>query len=159
MRHVLSFIVLLSLCACFPERKPASEEITFEKTSVEIARPGRPPLKLNVELADTPEKLERGLMYRSEMDDNAGMLFKFPAESFISMWMANTSISLDMFFADSRGRITEIVEETVPLSRERITSSEKTKIVLEMKAGTAGRLDIRPGDTIRLPIFGLEKEP
>ncbi len=159
MRYALSFIVLLSLCACFPEKEPASREITFEKTSLEILRPGRPPLELTVELADTQEKRERGLMYRSEMDDNAGMLFIFPAESLISMWMADTSVSLDMFFADSRGRITEIAEGTVPLSRERITSSEKTKIVLEMKAGAAERLDIRIGDTLRFPIFGLEKEP
>lgn len=159
MRYVLNFIILLSLCACFPEKETKPAEITFEKISIEILRPGRTPLKQTVELADTPEKRERGLMYRSEMDDKDGMLFKFPSESFISMWMANTSLSLDMLFANSRGRITEIAEETVPLSRERITSSEKTQIVLELKGGAARRLDIRPGDTIRLPIFGLEKEP
>ena len=73
-----------------------------------------------VEVAKTPEEQGRGLMYRREMAPNAGMLFVYPSGGRVTMWMKNTYIPLDMVFIGADGRITHIVERTVPLSNELI---------------------------------------
>ena len=91
------------------------------------------------------------------MDDNAGMLFDFKTPRQISMWMANTPMSLDMFFIDDNGVIRAIFEYTVPFSRDVITVNKKMQAVLEMKAGSAKRLNISEGDVVRHPFFNVEK--
>ena len=70
-----------------------------------------------VEIADTPEERGVGLMHRTELTSDRGMLFDFRATRQVTMWMKNTLIPLDMFFAESDGRIVTIAERTTPLSR------------------------------------------
>lgn len=157
MRIFFSAFLLVFLTACLPQKQGQKEpEITFERTSVEILRRDKEPLVIRAELADTDARRMRGLMFRSSLPENEGMLFDFPAVKKIPMWMANTSISLDMLFIDDRGYITEIVENTAPFSHERIVSEKKSKAVLELNGGASERLDIREGDIVRHPIFKLE---
>ncbi len=108
-----------------------------------------------VEVARTPEQLARGLMYRTELAEDAGMLFLFPRERRISMWMRNTLISLDMIFITGSGRVAEVVADTRPLSEKMITARQPVKAVLEVRAGTAASLGIRPEDRVR---WGMGKE-
>lgn len=157
MRLFLMPFLTIFLFACWPDTS-ADKDISFEVSTIEIVRENKPSLTLKVEMADTYEKRARGLMYRASLPENDGMLFDFPTYGTINMWMANTSVSLDMFFIDKNGMITQIVEGTVPLSEERITSSHKTKAVLEMNAGSAKRLEIKTGDKINHAIFALEKQ-
>ena len=70
------------------------------------------------------------------------MLFVYGDENYRSMWMKNTYIPLDMVFARRDGSITNIANDTVPLSEKSITSSEPATFVLELNAGTARRLAI-----------------
>src|SRR5580765_1879847 len=56
------------------------------------------------ELAATPRDRASGLMFRTELADNRGMLFDFKETRSVSMWMKNTPLSLDMIFSDDRGR-------------------------------------------------------
>ena len=102
-----------------------------------------------VEVARTPEERGVGLMHRTELAPDRGMLFDFGATRPVTMWMKNTLISLDMFFADSDGRIVTIAERTTPLSEKRIHSGQPVRFVLEMIAGSAQRLGIAPGDRLR----------
>ncbi len=102
-----------------------------------------------VEVARTPEQLARGLMYRTELAEDAGMLFLFPRERRISMWMRNTLIPLDMIFITASGRVAEVVPDTRPLSEEMITAQQPVQAVLEVRAGTAASLGIRPQDRVR----------
>lgn len=95
-------------------------------------------------------------MYRTALADNAGMLFLFPVRKRISMWMANTPVSLDMIFLDGQGKIREIVEHTVPFSRDEIRSEKSVKGVLEIKGGLSKRLDIQTGDRLLHPFFMAE---
>lgn len=157
MRTIFSVFLFVCLTACLPQKADQKEsEIIFERTSVEILRRNKEPLVVQAELADTDAKRMRGLMFRSSLPENDGMLFDFPVVKKIPMWMANTYIPLDMLFIDDRGYITEIVENTAPFSHERIVSQKKSKAVLELNGGASERLDIREGDIVRHPIFKLE---
>ena len=106
-----------------------------------------------VEIARTDEERARGLMYRKELADGRGMLFDFVPDQEVRMWMKNTYISLDMIFIRSDGRIQRIEENTEPLSERTISSGGPVKGVLEVKAGTAKRLGIAPGDRVAHPWF------
>ena len=104
---------------------------------------------IQVEVARTPEERSIGLMHRTELAPDRGMLFDYGATRQATMWMKNTLISLDMFFAESDGRIVTIAERTTPLSEKRIHSGQPVRFVLEMIGGSAQRLGIAPGDRLR----------
>jgi len=106
-----------------------------------------------VEVADTAESRARGLMYRKDLAEDAGMLFVYPRKSRVSMWMKNTYVSLDMLFLDRDGTILHIVERTVPLSTDIISSRLRVKAVLEVAAGTVARLGLRKGDRVEHPAL------
>jgi uncharacterized membrane protein (UPF0127 family) len=106
-----------------------------------------------VEIAVTDEQRARGLMFRRELPDGRGMLFDFYREQPITMWMQNTYISLDMIFIRGDGRILSIAENTEPLSTRVIGSGGPARAVLEVIAGTAKKLGIRPGDRVSHSIF------
>ena len=108
---------------------------------------------IQVEVARTPEERGIGLMHRTELAPDRGMLFDFGATRPATMWMKNTLISLDMFFAESTGRIVTVAERTTPLSEKRIRSGQPVRFVLEMIAGSARRLGIAPGDRLRHPLI------
>ena len=107
-----------------------------------------------VEVARTDTQRAVGLMWRERMDPNKGMLFDFKKERFVTMWMKNTPLSLDMLFISIDGRIATIATHTRPYSTERIHSGVKIGAVLELLAGTAERLGIAPGDLVRHSMFG-----
>lgn len=112
------------------------------------------PLRFNVEMALAPEQQMIGLMFRPSVAPDGGMLFDWGAPRESAMWMRNTITSLDMLFIRADGRIHRIAERTVPLSLNTIESRGPVRATLELAAGTAARLDIRPGDLVRQRIFG-----
>jgi uncharacterized protein len=71
----------------------------------------------------------------------------------VSMWMKNTYISLDMLFIRPDGTIARIAANTEPLSTRTVSSGEPVLSVLELNAGSAARLGIRPGDRVEHPLF------
>jgi uncharacterized protein len=107
-----------------------------------------------VELAVTDEQRERGLMFRRELPEGRGMLFKFEPDQDIAMWMKNTYIPLDMIFIRSDGRILRIAENTKPESTRIIPSGGAARGVLEVIGGTARKLGLAPGDRVAHPWFG-----
>ena len=106
-----------------------------------------------VELAETREHMMRGLMFRTDLADDAGMLFDYPRPQPVSMWMKNTLIPLDMLFIDENGVIVRIARWTVPLSLEPIPSGAPVRAVLELKGGVTERLGIAAGDRAVHPYF------
>lgn len=106
-----------------------------------------------VELADTDATRSRGLMFRREMAEDAGMLFDFETERLVTMWMRNTYIPLDMVFIRADGTVARIARDTEPFSEETISSGEPVLAVLEVNAGTAERIGLAAGDAVRHPIF------
>ena len=108
---------------------------------------------LNVEIADTPAKRRTGLMFRKYLKKDAGMLFTFPRKDVFSMWMKNTYIPLDMFFIDENGKITDIAENTEPLSLKSVSPGKRVTAVLETNAGFAKENGIQTGDVVEHPFF------
>ena len=104
--------------------------------------------RFEIEVARTPDEQARGLMYRQSLPPAAGMLFEYGPPQNIAMWMRNTHIPLDMIFIGADWRITRIAQRTVPLSLTTVASEGAVTAVLEVNAGTASRLGIRPGDRV-----------
>ncbi len=108
---------------------------------------------IEVEVARTPAQRTIGLMHRPALAPDRGMLFDFGAAREVTMWMKNTLIPLDMFFADGTGRVVTIAENTTPLSEKRMPSGQPVRFVLEMIGGSARRLGIATGDRLRHPLI------
>lgn len=112
-----------------------------------------PPHRFTVEMALSPEQQTIGLMFRPSVAPDEGMLFDWGVPRDSAMWMRNTIASLDMIFIEANGRIRRIAERTVPQSLNTIASGGPVRATLEVAAGTAERLDLRPGDLVRQRIF------
>ena len=101
-----------------------------------------------VELADTPEKAQTGLMWRKSMPQNQGMLFIFPYPRIISMWMKNTYIPLDMIFFNAEGQVICLRENAPPLDESIISCPYPVNKVLELNAGEIKAKNIMLGDKL-----------
>ncbi len=106
-----------------------------------------------VEVMRTRDDLERGLMFRRQMATDHGMLFDFGSPQPVTMWMKNTYLSLDMVFIAGNGRIVSVKQNAEPLSEKTISSGGDVLGVLELDAGTAKRIDLKPGDLVTDPMF------
>ncbi len=112
--------------------------------------------RFTVEVADEPSERSRGLMHRPSMATSAGMLFVYDRPQFVSFWMRNTLIPLDMIFLDEAGRVKRIHENAVPLDETGIEGGEGIQYVLEINGGLAARLGITTGSELRHPAIGPE---
>jgi uncharacterized membrane protein (UPF0127 family) len=137
IRAVLPLLFLLALPAHAQE--PLGESFQSDVLVI-VARDAC--YRFDIYLAVSPQQQRRGLMFVRELPEWTGMLFVYGGERHRSMWMKNTYISLDMVFARRDGSVTNVVEGTVPLSEESVTSSEPASFVLELNAGTTRRLYI-----------------
>ena len=109
--------------------------------------------RFEIEVARTDREREVGLMYRRSMPRNHGMLFMFPSEQPVSMWMKNTYIPLDMVFVSHKGRVTNIARDAVPMSEAIIPSGPPAFAVIELNAGAARAINLAVGDQVRHPSF------
>lgn len=148
MRAWLAGLVLVLLAAPL-----AAQELEWEVDSLTIETRAGERHEFVVELAVTQEQQARGLMFREELAEDAGMLFLHPSDRVITMWMRNTLIPLDMLFLDRRGKIVRVAERAVPLSETTISSGRPARAVLEVPGGTARRLGIRSGDRVLHDAF------
>lgn len=111
-----------------------------------------------VETAKTEQEQQRGLMYRTDIPANAGMLFAPyppsgpPREA--SFWMKNTPSPLDIIFIRADGTIARIAENTTPFSETPIPSGEPVAAVLEINGGRSAELGISEGDVVTWPGHG-----
>ena len=133
-----------------PPAPIAHPQTALPQRTLTIARKDGRVLPFVVEMAKTEEEKETGLMFRTEMPENQGMLFLFPNEAPRAMWMKNTLIPLDMLFIDAQGKIVSIVQRAEPESETIRESGGPASQVLELRGGTAEAYDIQAGDRIRL---------
>jgi uncharacterized protein len=112
------------------------------QTSIVTIQQGNTKHKFTAEVAITPAEQAQGLMNRTDLADDAAMLFPFENPKIASFWMKNTLIPLDMFFIRADGTIDRIAENTIPNSEMPVASGREVSAVLEVKGGTAARLKI-----------------
>jgi len=110
--------------------------------------------RFHVEIADNDASRERGLMFRKSLGPDAGMLFDFHSSQYVSFWMKNTLIPLDMVFIDARGTVVNVAANAPPLSEAPIPSDAPVLAVLELRGGRAAELGIQAGDRVHERIFG-----
>lgn len=104
-----------------------------------------------IEVARTPRQQEIGMMYRTSMAADEGMLFPFPRPRLASFWMLNTYIPLDLVFIDENGRIESIISNAEPHSLEPLQSRGPVVAVLEIAGGQAEKLGLAVGDQVLHP--------
>jgi uncharacterized membrane protein (UPF0127 family) len=111
-----------------------------------VAPDGTTRATVSVEVANTVEQRERGLMFRKHLDDNAGMIFVFPDSEPRNFWMHNTDIPLDMIFADPQFRVIGIVANAAPHTDTLRKVEGSSQYVLEVNGGFCTKHGIRAGD-------------
>jgi uncharacterized protein len=102
-----------------------------------------------IEIAEDDASREHGLMDRTHMDDDKGMLFIFQDDAPRAFWMKNTKIPLDMIFVDAGNKVVSVTHGAEPCVTERCpayTSGAPARYVLELNAGQAAKLGLTSGD-------------
>jgi len=125
-----------------PARADDDLDSMFSKDVLIVVASERACYRFDVYLALTPAQRARGLMYVRDLPATTGMLFAYANADYITMWMKNTYIPLDMVFARADGTVARVARDTEPLSLRSIAAPEPVNFVLELNAGTADRLSI-----------------
>lgn len=111
-----------------------------------VAPDGKPRASVAVEVADTFEQRQHGLMSRKHLDENAGMIFVFPDAAPRTFWMHNTEIPLDMIFVNSSFRVIGIVTNAAPETDTPRSVEGDARYVLEVNGGFCAKNGIKAGD-------------
>ncbi|MEO7932052.1 MAG: DUF192 domain-containing protein [Chthoniobacterales bacterium] len=150
-RLLLSFLLgsSIALSACHEKAPAASSAFALKTSQLTIGKE-----KVTAEIADTPETMQTGLMYRRTMPDDHGMIFVFPELRRASFWMHNTNLPLDIAYLDRTGRVREIHAAT-PLDDTPIPSATADMAyALEMNQGWFQKHGLKPGVSVQgLPPF------
>ncbi len=104
--------------------------------------------KIDIEIADDDQQRELGLMMRRSMNENNGMLFIFPLETFQAFWMKNTIIPLDILYVNAQNEIVKIYKNTEPYSENSLPSGKPAIYVVEVNGGYTDKYGIKEGDKI-----------
>ena len=156
--RVVLFAVLATLAACSPMTADAGQktaaaaparhpESGLEVVPLSIASAnGRHAFR--VEVARSEPEQAKGLMFRTAMGANEGMIFPMEPARQASFWMKNTVIPLDLVFIGPDRRIESIAANAVPYSLSPISSKGAVSAVLELNGGRAAQLGLAPGDRV-----------
>jgi uncharacterized membrane protein (UPF0127 family) len=148
LRALLFVGAVAALAACKSGgQKAGSTSAPASIASVAIDTGSRK-VAFRVEVAVTPEEHARGLMYRSELAADAGMLFVFEQPSVQRFWMKNTLIPLDMIFIGKDRKIVGVVEDAVPETETERMVGAPSQYVLEIGGGLSARLGIKRGEPV-----------
>lgn len=96
-----------------------------------------PAVRVRVEVAKSDPERAQGLMYRTALESDAGMIFIFEQTAVHSFWMKNTHIPLDMIFIDASFVVVGVIEGAEPFSKEQLSVGIPSRYVLEVNAGFA----------------------
>lgn len=105
---------------------------------------------LDIEIADDDYQRETGLMYRTTLEKNDGMLFIFEEEQPRGFYMKNTNIPLDLIFLNADNKIVNIKKNAKPQSTKTIESEVPAQYVLEINAGLSEEWNLQTGDSLIL---------
>ncbi len=145
-------LFFVALCAWMGAIQLPATAGTMTKDDLVLVASGKEHI-INIEIAQTDQQKSLGLMFRKSLGRRAGMLFAYDKPQELTMWMRNTYISLDMVFIKAGGIVHRIEENTEPFSERVIASQGNVVAVLELAAGVARELSLKPGDSVRHPAI------
>lgn len=122
----------------------SEHKLTFENAEGVVA--------FDVEVADTAERRARGLMFRTDLPEDRGMLFVFERTQPVSFWMQNTPLPLDLVFIGEDGRVIDILAGE-PFSTASIAPDKPSRFVLELHRGTSDNVALEPGLRLHHPVI------
>jgi uncharacterized membrane protein (UPF0127 family) len=143
--------------ACLFFVNKAMAELRVEKLTIVSGKDGAKH-DFDVEIADTPNSREIGLMMRQKMDPDHGMLFEMDQNAVTAFWMKNTLIPLDMLFVGADGTIKTVHANAIPQDLTAISSGVPVTGVIELNGGRAAALGILPGDKVVHAYFKSDKK-
>ncbi len=152
-----ALIILVSGCFFLVSCGNDSKKPTITKQEVSFKKEGELTLYkstgeavkvLDIEIADNDYETQTGLMYRSSMQDDRGMLFVFPKEELRYFYMKNTEIALDIIYIGADKRIVSFSENAQPLNESSLPSEVPAQYVLEVNAGLAEKWLLEVGDYV-----------
>jgi len=108
--------------------------------------------RFRVEVARTAEQQRIGMMFRTAVDPDRGMIFPYDLPSPLGYWMRNVPISLDIIYVRADGTI-ESIHTARPFDETSVRSGEPVSLVLEIAGGRAAQLGISPGDRVSTPAL------
>ena len=179
----LSFAVALALTACESQGSkpvpvvpapapPATKAPVTDITAQDYVMPKMPHARVTLvdafggkhpvdaEVASNRDQRTRGLMWRTELAEGTGMLFVFQKDSFLSFWMKNTLIPLDMIFIRSDFTIVGIVEKAEPKTLSARAPDDQSMYVLEVPSGWSEKIGLKPGLKVKVDgIQGIQPAP
>lgn len=151
---VLAAVALLPLSACGGGNAVAQSAGEAPRRTIAVTiTSGKTKHAFRVEVAATPAEQARGLMFRTDIGADGGMLFHpYPSDGRppreASFWMKDTPSPLDIIFIRADGTIARIAENTTPFSEVPVTSGEPVAAVLELRGGRTAELGIAEGDRV-----------
>lgn len=155
MRRFVFALIAAALAACSPgagDAAPSARKAVHSESGLEVI-----PLtitgasgthRFKVEVAGSMMEQAKGLMFRTKLGPDEGMIFPMDPPRGASFWMRNTVISLDLIFVAPDGRISNIAANAIPYDETPLTSIGRVKGVLEIPGGRAAELGIAPGDKV-----------
>lgn len=149
-RLLLAAAVALSCGSAWsqaPESKPEPLS-AFPQSLLAIKTNSGQVVNFKIWLADSQRREEQGLMFIHQLQAHAGMLFMFPGDKRVTMWMRNTYIPLDLLFLDAHGKIDYIAANAAPMSDTIIGPDTPEFAVLELKGGACETFGIKVGDVV-----------
>jgi uncharacterized membrane protein (UPF0127 family) len=132
-------------CGHRPELHPAATD-SAQAHELQIA--GR---SVSVELATTQPQRDLGLMHRTHLDPDVGMLFIFKDDQPRTFWMKNTLIPLDIAFLDADGTVQNVAHGEPLVEVPGLNSLRPARMVLELNAGWCDEHGLKPGDKVAIP--------
>ena len=148
---------LLTIASCSQEAQQAPAVAATPKVHPESGLPvvpltvksGNGAHHFRVEVATTPQQQAKGLMFRTTLGPDEGMVFVNDPPRKAAFWMRNTVISLDIIFIGTDRRVLNIAANAVPYDETPLPSTGLTSGVLELIGGRAAQLGIKPGDKVQ----------
>ncbi len=150
MKKLVNVLFALLLVAGCSKQESGTTTLTIETQNG--------PVKYTVEEANTREEQEAGLMNRTSLAVDHGMIFNIDPVRRVAMWMKDTKFPLDMIFIAPDGSITQVYENAEAMSEYKIISRIPVRAVIEVNAGDVQKHQIKVGDKVSHEFFNQPKK-
>lgn len=159
LKSVLIVFGLVLLSSCKEEKTSTPKDkvvVSFKKEGTLILKKAENDSiiqTLDIEIADDDYSTETGLMYRTKLETNQGMLFIFPDVQMRSFYMKNTKIPLDIIYIDEDKTIVSFQKNAKPMDETSLPSEAPAKYVLELNGGLSDEWQLEVGDKVSYEIL------